>query len=75
MSSPKPEDRIANISTATLNFSVELTLAGIKVTHTAQKISMLKVMNIASLKLSGSFRARNARMKQSPQLSPEHILR
>lgn len=35
MSSPKPEDRIVNISTATLNFLGELTQAGMKVTHTA----------------------------------------
>ena len=70
MSSPKLEARIANISTATLNFPGELTYAGIKVIHTAQNISMLKVINLASLKLSGSFRARKARMKHNMARSP-----
>ena len=69
-SSPKLEDRIANISTATLNFPGELTYAGMKVIHTAQNISMLKVINLASLKLSGSFRARKARMKHKMASSP-----
>ena len=70
MSSPKLEARIANISTATLNFPGELTYAGIKVIHTAQNISMLKVINLASLKLSGNFRAKNARTKHRRARSP-----
>ena len=70
MSSPKLEARIANISTATLNFPGELTYAGIKVIQTAQNINMLKVMNLASLKLSGSFRARKARIEHSAARSP-----
>ena len=70
MSSPKLEARIANISTATLNFPGELTYAGIKVIQTAQNISMLKVINLASLKLSGSFRARKARIKHNMARSP-----
>ena len=70
MSSPKLEARIANISTATVNFPGELTYAGIKVIQTAQNISMLKVMNFVSLKLSGSFRARKARMKHSTARTP-----
>ncbi len=45
---------MANISTATVNFSGELTYAGINVIHTAQNMSILNVMNLASLKLSGS---------------------
>ncbi len=58
---------MANISTATVNFSGELTYAGINVIHTAQNMSILNVMNLASLKLSGSARARKARMKQDRQ--------
>lgn len=69
-SNPKLEARIANISTATVNFPGELTYAGMNVTQTAQNISMLKVMNLASLKLSGSFRARNARIRHSTARSP-----
>ncbi len=46
---------MAKISTATAYFPGELTYAGTKVIHTAQKINMLKVMNFASLKLSGRF--------------------
>ena len=48
MSSPKLEARIANISTATLNLPGELTYAGRKVIYTAQNISMLKVINLAT---------------------------
>ena len=70
MSSPKLEARIANISTATLNFPGELTYAGIKVIQTAQNISMLKVMNLASLKLLGSFLARKASRKHNTAKSP-----
>lgn len=65
-SKPNAEDKIAKVSTAAVNFPGELTYAGIKVIHTAQNINMLKVMNFASLKLSGSFRAKNAR--------PKHII-
>lgn len=38
--------------------------------HTAQKISMLKVINLASLKLPGNFRARNASTKQRQACRP-----
>lgn len=61
---------MANISTATVNFPGELTYAGINVIHTAQNISMLKVIYLASLKLSGSFRARTANTKQKTASSP-----
>ena len=69
-SNPKLEARIANISTATVNFPGELTYAGINVTQTALNISMLKVMNLASLKLSGSFRAKKAQIKHNTARSP-----
>jgi len=62
---PNAEDKIANISTATVNFPGELTYAGIKVIQTAQNISMLNVIHLASLKLSGNFLARNARSKHT----------
>ena len=68
--SPKLEARMANISTATVNFPGELTYAGIKVIQTAQNISMLKVISLASLKLSGSFRARTANTKQKTASRP-----
>ena len=61
---------MANISTATVNFPGELTYAGIKVIQTAQNISMLKVMSLASLKLSGSLRARTANTKQKTASRP-----
>ena len=61
---------MANISTATVNFPGELTYAGIKVIQTAQNISMLKVISLASLKLSGSFRARTANTKQKTASRP-----
>lgn len=41
-----------------------------KVIQTAQNISMLKVISLASLKLSGSFRARTARTKQTAARRP-----
>ena len=68
--SPKLEARMANISTATVNFPGELRYAGIKVIQTAQNISMLKVMSLASLKLSGNFRARTANTKQKTASRP-----
>lgn len=68
--SPKLEARMANISTATVNLPGELTYAGIKVTQTAQNISMLNVISLASLKLSGSFRARTASTKQKTASRP-----
>ncbi|GAH54224.1 unnamed protein product, partial [marine sediment metagenome] len=58
------------ISTTTVNFPGELTYAGIKVIHTAQNISMLKVMNLASLKLSGNLRAKTAKTKQKEASRP-----
>lgn len=61
---------MANISTATVNLPGELTYAGIKVTQTAQKINMLKVISLASLKLSGSFRARKASAKHRTAKRP-----
>ena len=61
---------MANISTATVNLPGELTYAGIKVIQTAQNISMLKVISLASLKLSGSFRARTANTKQKTASRP-----
>ena len=41
-----------------------------KVIQTAQNISMLKVISLASLKLSGSFRARRAKTKQKTASRP-----
>ena len=38
--------------------------------HTAQKMSILKVMSLASLKLSGSFLARNAKRRQKQARRP-----
>ena len=70
ISKPKLEDRMANISTATENFPGELTYAGINVIQTAQNISMLKVISLASLKLSGSFLARKASIKHKRARSP-----
>lgn len=68
--SPKLEARMANISTATVNLPGELRYAGINVIQTAQKISILKVISLASLKLSGSFLARTAKTKQNRAKSP-----
>ncbi|KAI9538758.1 hypothetical protein NQZ68_012411 [Dissostichus eleginoides] len=48
-SMPNAEDKIANISTATVNFPGELTYAGIKVIQTAQNISMLKDIQSANV--------------------------
>lgn len=62
--SPKVEAKIAKTWTATTYFPVVLTYTGIKVIHTAKNISMLKVINFASLNLSGRFRARKAKSKQ-----------
>lgn len=58
--SPKLEAKMAKIWTATVYFPGVLTYTGIKVIHTAKNINMLNVMNFASLKLSGNFRARKA---------------
>lgn len=41
-----------------------LAYAGMKEIHTMKNISMLKVMNLASLKFSGSFRDLKAKKKQ-----------
>lgn len=57
---PKLEAKIAKMWTATVYFPAVLTYTGIKVIHTAKNISMLKVMNFASLNLSGNFRAKKA---------------
>lgn len=67
---PNVDERMANISTATVNFPGELTYAGMKVIQTAQNISMLKVIHFASLKLSGSFLARNAKTKHITARTP-----
>lgn len=61
---------MAKISTATVYFPGELTYAGTNAIHTAQKISMLKVINLASLKLSGSLRAKKASTKQTAASRP-----
>lgn len=63
ISSPKLDAKIAKTSTATEYFPGELTYAGTKVSHTAQNINMLKVMNLASLKVSGRFLAKKASRK------------
>ncbi|MEQ2195592.1 hypothetical protein XENOCAPTIV_015279 [Xenoophorus captivus] len=68
--SPKLEARMANTSTATVNFPGELIYAGMKVIQTVQNINMLKVIILASLKLSGSFRARTANTKQNTASRP-----
>jgi len=70
ISNPKLEAKMANISTATAYFPGELTYAGTNAIHTAQKINMLKVMNFASLKLSGRFLARKANRKLTAANSP-----
>lgn len=69
-SRPKLEAKIAKISTAVVNLPGELTYAGTNASHTAQNISMLKVMYLASLKLPGNFRARKARKKQTQAKRP-----
>lgn len=46
-SKPNAEDKIANVSTATVNFPGEQTYAVIKVIRMAQKINMLNVINLA----------------------------
>lgn len=55
---------MAKDSTASAQIPGELIQAGMKASQTAQKIKMLNVMNLASLKLPGSLRARNASTKQ-----------
>ncbi len=69
-SNPKLEARMANISTATAYFPGELAYAGTNAIHTAKKINMLKVINFASLKLSGRFLARKANRKLTAANSP-----
>ena len=69
-SSPKLEARMAKISTATVYFPGELLCAGMKEIHTAKKMSMLKVINLASLKVSGSLRPMNASIKQTQDNRP-----
>ncbi len=69
-STPKLEARMVNISTATAYFPGELTYTGTNAIYTAQKINMLKVMNFASLKLSGRFLARKANRKLTAAKRP-----
>lgn len=69
-SNPKLEAKMANISTATVNFPGELTCAGMNESHTAQNMIMLKVMSLASLKVSGSLRPRKARRRQREASRP-----
>ncbi len=69
-SNPKLEAKMAKISTATAYFPGELTYAGTNAIHTAQKISILNVMNLASLKLSGRFLARKANRKLTAARRP-----
>lgn len=59
-----------NISTATMTFPLELWYTGRKVIQTLQNISMLKVKNLASLKVSGRFLARKAKMKLTRAKEP-----
>lgn len=61
--SPKADARMAKTCTATMYLPCVLTYTGINVIHTAKKISMLNVINLASLKLSGSFLAKKASKK------------
>lgn len=61
---------MANISTATVYFPGELLYAGIKEIHTAKNMSILKVMSLASLNVSGSFLPRKARAKHIQESSP-----
>ena len=61
---------MANISTATVYLPGELTYAGMNAIHTAQNTSMLKVINLASLKLSGNFLAKKAKTRHIPDKRP-----
>lgn len=70
MSKPKVEARMANISTATVYFPGVLLYAGINEIQTAKNISILNVINLASLNVSGSFRPKKARMKQRQERRP-----
>lgn len=61
----KLEARMAMTSTAETNLPYVLKYAGMKEIQTMKKISMLNVMNLASVKFSGSFRDLNAKKKQT----------
>ena len=67
---PKLDAKMANTSTTSAYFPGELIYAGMKAIHTEQKISMLKVINLASLKLSGRFLDRNAKRRLSRASKP-----
>ncbi|XP_063085193.1 vomeronasal type-2 receptor 116-like, partial [Cavia porcellus] len=57
-------------SMATITFPFLLWYMGRKVTHTLQKTNMLKVRNLASLKMSGRFLARKAGLGSTAYLRP-----
>lgn len=61
---------MAKISSAMVYFQGELMKAGTKAPQTVQKMSMLKVISLASLKLSGSFLAGKARRRQRQASMP-----
>lgn len=69
-SKPALEAKMEKISTATIYFPLVLRYVGTKDSQTLQKTSMLKVMNLASLKLSGNFRAKKATMKLTAARKP-----
>lgn len=69
-SKPKVEARMANISTATVYFPGLLLYAGMNEIQTAKKINILNVINLASLNVSGSFRPKKAKMKQTQERRP-----
>ena len=61
--SPALEVKMEKVSTATMTLPLVLWQMGRKVTQTLRSTSMLKVRNLASLKVSGRFLARKAKEK------------
>ena len=61
--SPALEAKMETISMATMTLPLVLWQIGRKVTQTLRSTSMLKVRKLASLKVSGSFLAREAKEK------------
>ena len=57
------ELKMEKTSTATIDLPLVLWYVGRKETQTLQNTSMLKVMNLVSLKVSGRFLAKKATMK------------
>ena len=62
-SKPALEAKMEKISTIIIDLPLAQRLVGTKDNQTLQKTSMLKVMHLASLKLSGNFLAKKATVK------------